>query len=218
MIASRSCKLASRSFDIETFSATAGTCAKDFGIKVGGPMRRTLAPSVVSACRALRATRLLAMSPTMAMVAPWNPPSARRMVRQSSKPWVGCSCRPSPALMTAQRTCWANCAGPPERSVRTTMASTPSASTLSAVSRKVSPLLALDPDPCSARLRAPMRAAAASKLRRVRVESSKKRLATSLPARDAGAAASPRAAGMNDSARSRSAVSAGASRPSSCSR
>ena len=50
-----------------------------------------------------RTTRLCAMSPTIATFSPSIRPLRRRIVRASSSAWVGCSCAPSPALMTPQR-------------------------------------------------------------------------------------------------------------------
>ncbi len=60
-----------------------------------------------------RATRLCRMSPQIATVRPSIRPLRRRMVSASSSAWVGCSCAPSPALMTAQRTCRASKATAP---------------------------------------------------------------------------------------------------------
>src|SRR5678810_1159443 len=47
-----------------------------------------------------RATRLCATSPTMATRSPLNGNPRSRIVYRSSKAWVGCSCHPSPALIT----------------------------------------------------------------------------------------------------------------------
>ena len=48
-----------------------------------------------------RATRECRTSPTIQMLAPSSEPSRRRSVNTSSSAWVGCSCLPSPALITA---------------------------------------------------------------------------------------------------------------------
>ena len=61
----------------------------------------------------LRATRLWAMSPTRPTVSPSTRPLIRRMVKMSSRPCVGCSWAPSPALMTLQCRCWASRCGAP---------------------------------------------------------------------------------------------------------
>ena len=54
-----------------------------------------------------RAVRLWAMSPTSATVSPSICPRRWRIVRMSSRPCVGCSCGPSPALITEQPRFWA---------------------------------------------------------------------------------------------------------------
>ena len=68
--------------------------------------------------------------------------STCRMVKQSRRAWVGCSCQPSPALITrarsAHRATWR---GAPDDGCRTTSASMPIASTVSTVSRSDSPFL-----------------------------------------------------------------------------
>ena len=74
------------------------------GIIVGGPQSRTRAPSFVIAWRSERATREWLMSPTIATVFPSSVPSFSRSVKQSSSPWLGCSCAPSPADTTEQPT------------------------------------------------------------------------------------------------------------------
>ena len=66
-----------------------------------------------------------------------------------------------------------------------TKASTPIAAMVSIVSRRLSPLLRLDCEAANVIVSADRRFAAVSKLRRVRVESSKKTLHTVLP-RSAG--------------------------------
>ena len=105
----------------------------------------------------------------------------------SSSAWVGCSWVPSPALTTLERTqpeCASRC-GAPLAPWRTTTASAPIASSVSAVSLRLSPLDTLEPLAEKLMTSALSRLAAASKEIRVRVESSKKRLTTVRP-RSAG--------------------------------
>src|SRR2546422_119120 len=64
----------------------------------------TVAPSLVKPHIADRATREWSTSPTMATFNPAMRAFRWRTVNRSSSPWVGCSCTPSPALMTAHRT------------------------------------------------------------------------------------------------------------------
>ena len=70
------------------------------GIMVEGPAIVTLAPSLVSPQMLERATRLCAMSPMMATRSPATFPRRSRIVKMSRSPCVGCSCVPSPALIT----------------------------------------------------------------------------------------------------------------------
>ncbi len=96
------------------------------------------------------------------------------MVNASSRAWVGCSWVPSPALTTAPRVhpaCASRC-GAPEAGCRMTTASAPIASSVSAVSLRLSPLETLDPLAEKLMTSAESRFAAASKEIRVRVESS----------------------------------------------
>ena len=67
---------------------------------VDGPHAMTCAPSFFSPQILLRAVRLCAISPTSATVSPSSRPRCSRIVIISSKPCVGCSCHPSPALTT----------------------------------------------------------------------------------------------------------------------
>ena len=88
----------------------------------------------------LRATRLCRMSPQMATLSPSIRLNRSRRVRMSSRPWVGCSCLPSPALMTLERMRWPrNCAAP-DAPWRITTMSIRIASRFRAVSTSVSPL------------------------------------------------------------------------------
>ena len=81
---------------------TSPQAAASAGSSVGGPTRRTRAPSARRACTFERATRLCRMSPTIATVRSSRRLDVSRMVSRSSSAWVGCSCAPSPALMTGQ--------------------------------------------------------------------------------------------------------------------
>ena len=98
----------------------------------------------------------------------------------SSRPWVGCSWAPSPALITEQPTFWDSRCGVPGVECRTTIVWTDIDSMLRAVSMIVSPLDTLLPDEKLDGIR-PKRRAAREKLLRVRVEFSKNRLAHVFP-------------------------------------
>ena len=76
------------------------------GSSVEGATTRTRAPSALSRMMLERATRECRMSPQIATVRPSMRPLLRRMVSASSSAWVGCSCAPSPALITEQSTFW----------------------------------------------------------------------------------------------------------------
>ena len=94
---------------------------------------------------------------------------------------MGCSCQPSPAFTTcarrAQPATWWQA---PDEGWRTTRASMPMASTVSTVSRSDSPFLTDDVAAENDRTSAESRLAAVSKESRVRVDSSKNRVATTL--------------------------------------
>ena len=92
----------------------------------------------------------------------------------SRSAWVGCSWVPSPALTTAPliHPAFASRCGAPEAQCRTTTASAPIASRVSAVSLRLSPLETLDPWALKLMTSADSRLAAASNEIRVRVESS----------------------------------------------
>ena len=99
----------------------AGQLSTPAGSRVGGATRITSAPSVCSSSTLLRATREWVMSPTMATVLPLKsltpgsaPRRCRRMVKASSRAWVGCSWVPSPAFSTWQSIHWEACHGAPE--------------------------------------------------------------------------------------------------------
>ena len=127
-----------------------------------------------------RATREWAMSPQIATFSPSIRPFSRRMVSVSSRPWVGCSCMPSPALITAQSTFRESNFTPPEALWRMTMTSGFMAFSVIAVSIRVSPFFTLEAATGMFTTSAPSRFAAISKLDMVRVEFSKKRLMTVL--------------------------------------
>ena len=84
------------------------------GISVEGATTRTRAPIVLSRMMLERATRECRMSPQIATVRPSMRPLRRRMVSASSSAWVGCSCEPSPALITEQSTLRASSSTAPE--------------------------------------------------------------------------------------------------------
>ena len=108
-----------------------------------------------------------------------------RRVSMSSSPWVGCSCLPSPALMTFERIRWPRNWAAPEAPWRITTMSIRIASRFRAVSTRVSPLLTEVPALATLTVSAQSRFSANSKEIRVRVEASKKRLTMVLP-RSAG--------------------------------
>ena len=84
------------------------------GSSVEGATTRTRAPSVLSRMMLERATRECSMSPQIATIRPSIRPLLRRMVSASSSAWVGCSCAPSPALITEQSTLRASSSTAPE--------------------------------------------------------------------------------------------------------
>jgi hypothetical protein len=120
----------------------------------------------------LRATRLCSTSPTTVTVSPDSAPKCSRTVNRSSSAWVGCWCQPSPALSTWASTKRVRVAAAPDWSWRMTIASTPMACSVSAVSLSDSPLDTLEPETEKFSVSADRRLAASSKLVRVRVESS----------------------------------------------
>ena len=150
---------------------------------MGGATRVTSAPSMENARTLDRATRECLTSPTMAMRSPPSGPRSFWIVKQSRRAWVGCSCQPSPALITEQSTHEATCQGTPADEWRTTMASTPMASMVCTVSRSDSPFFTDDVDTEKFMVSADRPLAAASNDSRVRVDSSKKRETTVLPRR-----------------------------------
>src|SRR6266478_5413726 len=161
------------------------------GMSVEGPPTRTCAPSLLKQWMLDRATRLCAMSPTMATVLPSSVPQRSRRLSASSRPCVGCSWAPSPALITLARTARATSLGAPAAGWRTTSASAPMASRLRTVSSSDSPLATLEASFWKVRTSAPSAFAATSNELRVRVLCSKKSVITlrprKRPRRSAGA-------------------------------
>ena len=121
----------------------------------------------------------------MATLSPSIRLNRSRRVSMSSNPWVGCSCLPSPALMTFDRIRWPRNWAAPEAPWRITTMSMRIASRLRAVSTRVSPLLTELPALATLTVSALSRFSANSNEIRVRVEASKKRLTMVLP-RSAG--------------------------------
>ena len=175
------------------------------------------APSVRSACRSERATRECLMSPMIATLSfEKSRPLAWRRVSMSSRPWVGCALRPSPALISAvpRSAAAASAATAPSSLWRITKPRTPIASMFFSVSRAVSPLVVDEVAASKLSTSAPSRCAARWKLRRVRVDGSKNSVQIALPA-SASRASCPSA---KCCARSSRATSASRGRPSSVSR
>ncbi len=139
---------------------------------MGGATSVTSAPSVLSSRTFDRATRLCSTSPTIVTRSPSSRPSLRRMVNASSRAWVGCSWDPSPALTTLPLTQPASRYGAPDALCLITTASAPIASSVSAVSFRLSPFATLEPLAEKLMTSADSRLAAASNEIRVRVESS----------------------------------------------
>src|SRR5687767_6891029 len=127
------------------------------------------------------------------------------MVNRSSSPCVGCAWRPSPALTTCScgLTWRAIRNGAPEESWRTTKMSACIAERLATVSSSDSPLLCEDTAMFRLMTSAERRLAAISKVVRVRVEGSKKRLKTLLPRKSGTFFTSRSVTPTNDSAVSR---------------
>ena len=110
-------------------------------------------------------------------------PFFSRMVNASSSACVGCSCAPSPALMTLAWTTRERKWGAPDALWRMTMKSIFSASRLRAVSLRVSPFLSEEASAVKLMMSAERRCSDSSKLVRVRVDGSINRLMTVLPRR-----------------------------------
>src|SRR5258708_12539713 len=138
----------------------------------------------------------------------------------SSKPWVGCAWRPSPALITC--TCGATWLAikwaAPLEECRTTNMSAYIAERLSTVSSRVSPLVEDDTAMFRLMTSADRRLAAISNVVRVRVEASKNRLNTDLPRRSGTFFTSRSVTAMKDAAVSRICTSTSRGSPSIVSR
>ncbi len=137
---------------------------------MGGPTSVTSPPIFDMAKVSERATRECRTSPTMAMRSPPNEGKCSRMVNRSRRAWVGCSWVPSPAFRTLAPTHRDSVWGAPEDECLMTMASAPIASSVSAVSFRLSPFDTLDPLVEKLMTSADSRFAASSKEIRVRVE------------------------------------------------
>src|SRR3954468_3820371 len=138
------------------------------------------------------------------------------MVKRSSRPCVGCACRPSPALITCSCgfTWRAMRNGAPEALWRTTKMSACIAERFATVSSSDSPLEVDDTETFRLITSADRRLAAISKVVRVRVEDSKNRLNTLLPRRIGTFFTSRSVTPANDSAVSRICTSVSRGRPS----
>ena len=123
------------------------------------------------------------MSPRMVTFSPAMRPFFSRMVKVSSSACVGCSCAPSPALMMWELTTRERKCGAPLALWRMTMMSAFNASRLRTVSLSVSPFFNDEASAVKLITSALRRMAASSKLMRVRVDGSMKRLITVLPRR-----------------------------------
>src|SRR5712664_2493548 len=128
-----------------------------------------------------RATRLCCRSPRIVTFRFSILPSRSRIVSASSRPCEGCSCVPSPALITGMSKWRATKSAAPEAAWRITRQSGFIASRVCTVSSRDSPFFKLDASACKFMVSAPRRDAAVPKLMRVRVELSKKASATVLP-------------------------------------
>src|SRR6185503_7015329 len=127
------------------------------------------------------------------------------MVKRSSRPCVGWAWRPSPAFTTCScgLTWRAMRKGAPDEACRTTKMSACMAERFATVSSRDSPLVAEDTAMFRLITSADRRLAAISKVVRVRVEGSKKRLNTLLPRRSGTFFTSSSVTPANDSAVSR---------------
>src|ERR1700739_1441052 len=128
-----------------------------------------------------RATRLCWMSPKIVTFQLLILPFRSRIVSASSRPCEGCSCVPSPALITGISKCRATKSAAPEAAWRITRQSGFMAFSVCTLSSSDSPFFRLDASACKFMVSAPSRDAAAPKLMRVRVERAKKPSATVFP-------------------------------------
>src|SRR3989339_57146 len=146
------------------------------GMSVSGPQTQRSAPMVARPHMLERATRECRISPTMATLRPLSAPQRSRMVSMSSRACVGCSFEPSPALMMTALVHSVRYFGTPADWCRTTTMSIFIASMFLMVSLSVSPFLTLDPAEEKLTVSPESLFSASSKLMRVRVLFSKKRL------------------------------------------
>src|SRR5215207_2461207 len=171
------------------------------GSSVLGATRATSIPACKKPGITLRATLLCSTSPTMAArrpLSPSKPPSASQRAYRSRRAWVGCWPQPSPALITGAEVWRAARTAAPAAWCRSTIASAPRRSRVTAVSIRDSPLAIAEPFSESEITCAPERLAASSKETAVLVEASKKAKQTVLPS-----SASLRRPSANALARSR---------------
>src|SRR5262245_44610702 len=138
------------------------------------------------------------------------------MVYRSSRPCVGCACRPSPAFTTCScgLTWRAMRKGAPEEACRTTKMSACIADRLATVSSSVSPLVCDEMAMFRLKTSADRRLAAISKVVRVRVDGSKNMLNTLLPRKSGTFFTSRSVTPAKDSAVSRICVSTSRGSPS----
>src|SRR5512138_2024246 len=138
------------------------------------------------------------------------------MVKRSSRPCVGCACRPSPAFTTCScgLTWRAMRNGAPEELCRTTKMSACMAERFATVSSNDSPLVCEETAMLRLITSAERRLAAISKVVRVRVDGSKNRLNTLLPRSSGTFFTSRSVTPANDSAVSRICSSTSRGRPS----
>ena len=145
------------------------------GNRVGGATSTTSAPRVDNRSTLERTTRECRQSPQMTTFLPATSPMRERMVTASSRAWVGCWWRPSPALITLGplppgATTSARCWGAPESGWRMMIASAPSAFSVRPVSRRDSPFFTEEVEAAMFIMLADSALPAASKEERVRVE------------------------------------------------
>src|SRR5207248_2560304 len=155
------------------------------GTSVLGRTSVTRAPSLSRPKMFERATRLNKMSPMIATCSPAILPLRSRIVYRSRSACVGCSCAPSPALITLAFSRLARNCGAPAEPWRSTRISACNASRLRAVSLSVSPLVRLESLAEILITSALRRNAASSNEVRVRVLGSTKKFTSVLP-RSAG--------------------------------
>ena len=111
---------------------------------MAGPHSVILAPNLPSKCMFERATRLCRMSPRIVTFQPSSLPLRSRIVSASSSACVGCSCIPSPALITGMSSRSATNSGAPDELCRITIPSGRMASSVRTVSISDSPFFRLD--------------------------------------------------------------------------